>query len=205
MLKYVEKSGGELHMRKDFSNTALIIIDVQRAFEDEKWGIRNNLNAEDNIQVLLKTWREKKYPIIHIKHISDNDHSIFHPSKPSSDFKDIAVPAENEPIFKKKVNSAFIGTGLEKHLKENQIEKVVILGLTTPHCVSTTTRMSGNLGFETYLVSDATAAFAIKGADNTYYSAEQIHNVSLATLDNEFATVLTTKELIQNLGEEIKA
>ncbi|MEH7170253.1 cysteine hydrolase, partial [Priestia megaterium] len=54
-------------------------------------------------------------------------------------------------------------------------------------------------------VSDATAAFAIKGADNTYYSAEQIHNVSLATLDNEFATVLTTKELIQNLGEEIKA
>ncbi|MEH7266429.1 isochorismatase family protein, partial [Priestia megaterium] len=113
--------------------------------------------------------------------------------------------AENEPIFKKKVNSAFIGTGLEKHLKENQTEKVVIVGLTTPHCVSTTTRMSGTLGFETYLVSDATAAFAIKGADNTYYSAEQIHNVSLATLDNEFATVLTTKELIQNLGEEIKA
>jgi nicotinamidase-related amidase len=186
-------------MSKDFSNTALIIIDVQRAFEDEKWGIRNNLNAEDNIQILLKTWREKKYPIIHIQHLSDNDQSIFHPSKPSSNFKDVAVPAENEMIFKKKVNSAFIGTGLEKHLKEKQIEKVVIVGLTTPHCVSTTTRMSGNLGFETYLVSDATAAFAIKGADNTYYSAEEIHNVSLATLDNEFATVLTTKELIQNL------
>ena len=87
-----------------------------------------------------------------------------------------------------------------KPLKENNIRKVVIVGLTTPHCVSTTARMSGNLGFETYLVSDATAAFAIKGADNTYYSAEQIHTVSLATLDNEFAKVLTTEEVIQKLN-----
>ena len=114
-------------MREDFSNTALIVIDVQRAFEDEKWGTRNNPNAEDNIQILLKTWREKAYRIIHIQHLSDNDQSIFHPSKQSSDFKDIAVPVKNETIFKKKVNSAFIGTGLENHLKENKIEKVVIV------------------------------------------------------------------------------
>ncbi|PEO42936.1 cysteine hydrolase family protein [Bacillus pseudomycoides] len=186
-------------MREDFSNTALIIIDVQKAFEEEKWGTRNNPNAEENIRILLNMWREIEYPIIHIQHLSDNNQSIFHPSKQSSGFKDIVVPIKDEKIFKKKVNSAFIGTGLEKHLKENKIKKVVIVGLTTPHCVSTTTRMSGNLGFETYLVSDATAAFAIKGADDTYYSAEQIHNVSLATLDDEFATVLTTEELIKKL------
>ncbi|KAB2492685.1 cysteine hydrolase family protein [Priestia endophytica] len=187
-------------MRENFTNTALIIIDVQKAFEDEKWGPRNNLHAEDNIKLLLKTWRKREYPIIHIQHLSDNDQSIFHPSKQSSAFKDSVVPVKDETIFKKKVNSAFIGTRLEEHLKENNIRKVVIAGLTTPHCVSTTTRMSGNLGFETYLVSDATAAFAIKGADNTYYSAEQIHNVSLATLDNEFAKVLTTEEVIQKLN-----
>lgn len=187
-------------MRENFTNTALIIIDVQKAFEDEKWGPRNNLHAEDNIKLLLKAWRKREYPIVHIQHLSDNDQSIFHPNKQSSAFKDSVVPIKDETIFKKKVNSAFIGTGLEEHLKENNIQKVVIVGLTTPHCVSTTTRMSGNLGFETYLVSDATAAFAIKGADNTYYSAEQIHNVSLATLDNEFAKVLTTEEVIQKLN-----
>ncbi|MCY8233951.1 cysteine hydrolase family protein [Priestia endophytica] len=187
-------------MGENFTNTALIIIDVQKAFEDEKWGPRNNLHAEDNIKLLLKAWRKREYPIVHIQHLSDNDQSIFHPSKQSSAFKDSVVPVRDETILKKKVNSAFIGTGLEEHLKENNIQKVVIVGLTTPHCVSTTTRMSGNLGFETYLVSDATAAFAIKGADNTYYSAEQIHNVSLATLDNEFAKVLTTEEVIQKLN-----
>ncbi|WP_394514097.1 isochorismatase family protein [Priestia aryabhattai] len=107
---------------------------------------------------------------------------------------------KNVKIFRK-------NKGIENHLKENKIGKVVIVGLTTPHCVSTVTRMSDNLGFETYLVSDATAAFAIKGADNAYYPAEQIHTVSLATLDNEFAKILTTEELIKklNLTEAIQS
>ena len=89
-------------MRKGFSNTALMVIDVQRAFEDEKWGTRNNLNAEENIQILLKTWRNKEYPIIHIQHLSDNNQSIFHPSKQSSGFKDIAVPVKTKQFLKRK-------------------------------------------------------------------------------------------------------
>jgi nicotinamidase-related amidase len=88
---------------------------------------------------------------------------------------------------------------LEQYLKEHDINNVVITGLTTPHCVSTTTRMSGNLGFNTYLISDATAAFGLKGPDGVYYDAGQIHNISLAALHGEFATVLTTKELIEQV------
>jgi nicotinamidase-related amidase len=88
---------------------------------------------------------------------------------------------------------------LEQYIKAHAITDVVISGLTTPHCVSTTARMSGNLGFNTYLVSDATAAFGLKGPDGVYYDADQIHNVSLATLHGEFATVLPTKELIEQV------
>lgn len=97
------------------------------------------------------------------------------------------------------MNSAFIGTNLEQYLKEHGIHNVVITGLTTPHCVSTTTRMSGNLGFHTYLISDATAAFGLKGPDGVYYDADQIHTISLATLHGEFATVLTKEELIEQI------
>ena len=177
---------------------ALIIVDVQKAFDDKKWGERNNLNAEENISKILQLWREKGWLIIHIQHTSDNPHSLFYPKNEGVAIKEIVEPIDEEVIITKKVNSSFIGTNLEELLKENDITTVVITGLTTPHCVSTTTRMSGNLGFDTYLISDATAAFGMKDQNDTFYDADTIHNISLATLHDEFATILTTEQLISN-------
>lgn len=177
---------------------ALIIVDVQKAFDDKKWGERNNLNAEENISKILQLWRNKGWLVIYIQHTSDNPNSIFHPKSDGFAIKEIVKPIDKEVVIKKKVNSSFIGTNLEELLKVNEVTTVVITGLTTPHCVSTTTRMSGNLGFDTYLISDATAAFGMKDQDNTYFDAATIHNVSLATLHEEFATILTTEQLINN-------
>ncbi|UFU00657.1 cysteine hydrolase [Radiobacillus kanasensis] len=178
---------------------ALILIDIQNAFDDASWGERNNLEAEENAGRILRKWRELNRLVIHIRHISEKTESLFHQSKESSHTKGIVKPIEDEVIFEKKVNSSFIGTNLESYLHENEVKSVVIVGLTTPHCVSTTARMSGNLGFDTYLVSDATAAFAIQDQDGVYYDAETIHQTSLATLHREFATVLTTKQLLKGL------
>ncbi|MDH6598064.1 nicotinamidase-related amidase [Bacillus aerius] len=177
---------------------ALIMVDVQKAFEHEKWGERNNLDAEKNISRLLTFWREKGWTVIHIQHTSDQPHSLFYPANEGHSFKEIAKPLDEETVIQKKVNSSFIGTNLEEQLRSNEIDTVVIAGLTTPHCVSTTTRMSGNLGFETYLMSDATAAFGLTDQTGTYYDPETIHRLSLATLHDEFATVLTTEQLITN-------
>jgi nicotinamidase-related amidase len=175
---------------------ALIIVDVQKAFDDKKWGERNNQNAEENISKILQLWREKGWLVIHIQHNSDNPNSVFHPKNEGFAIKEIVEPIDKEVIINKKVNSSFIGTNLEELLKANEVTTVVITGLTTPHCVSTTTRMSGNLGFDTYLISDATAAFGMKDQNDTYYDAATIHNISLATLHEEFATILTTDKLI---------
>ena len=177
---------------------ALIIVDVQKAFDDKKWGERNNLNAEENISKILKLWREKEWLVIHIQHTSDNLSSVFYPKNEGFAIKEIVQPIDAELIITKKVNSSFIGTNLEDFLKVNEITTVVITGLTTPHCVSTTTRMSGNLSFDTYLISDATAAFGMKDQNDTFYDADTIHNISLATLHDEFATILTTEQLINN-------
>ncbi|PSL40170.1 nicotinamidase-related amidase [Planomicrobium soli] len=178
---------------------ALLVVDVQKAFEDKKWGLRNNPQAEKNIEELLAVWREHGKRFIHIQHLSNNPDSLFHPSNRGFAIKEEAKPIEGEAVITKRVNSAFIDTDLENRLTKDNIKTIVIVGLTTPHCISTTTRMSGNLGFSTYLVSDATAAFGMNDEKGRYYDPETIHAVSLATLHEEFAEVLTTKELVTKL------
>lgn len=177
---------------------ALLIIDVQNAFNDPKWGIRNNLNAEDNIKQLLTIWREREYEVIFIRHTSQKESSIFHLNKQGYQIKDIVKPRPEEKIIDKEVNSAFIGTSLEDYLNEREINEVVITGLTTPHCVSTTTRMSGNLGFRTYIISDATATFGLSDHKGDYIDPQTVHDISLATVHGEFATVCSTNDYIEN-------
>ena len=56
--------------------------------------------------------------------------------------------------------------------------------------------MAGNYGFDTYVVSDATATFERTGIRGQHYTAEEIHETALASLNGEFATVVTTADLI---------
>jgi nicotinamidase-related amidase len=180
---------------------ALILIDIQKAFNNlEYWGgERNNPNAENNARELLKIWRENNLPIFHIKHCSLTPTSLLNESNEGNEFKDEVKPLEGEIIIKKNVNSAFIGTDLKERMDNIKILKVVIVGLTTDHCVSTTTRMAGNFGFDTFLVSDATATFNKRGVDGQNFSAELIHETALASLNGEFATIVTTAFLKQNI------
>ena len=173
---------------------ALILIDIQKGFDNiEYWGgQRNNPFAEENAAELLNLWRKNGLPVFHIKHCSSNPASLLHETNAGNEFKELVKPLSKEPIIKKNVNSAFIGTDLKKQLDNAKITKLVIVGLTTDHCVSTSTRMAGNFGFDTYIVSDATATFNKKGLEGQNYSAELIHETALASLNNEFATVITT-------------
>ncbi len=179
-------------------NTALIIIDVQKGFDDEAhWGgNRNNKNAETNIVQILEKWRALKLPIFHILHSSLELGSKLHPSDPGFEMKDEIKPLDGEPIIVKNVNSAFIGTDLKERLDKQTIKQLVIVGLTTNHCVSTTTRMAGNYGFDVLLISDATATFDRVGINGELFDAETIHQTALASLNNEFAQVIDTRELL---------
>jgi len=181
---------------------ALILIDIQKGFDNvEYWGgQRNNPDAEKNAAALLKTWRENAFPVFHIQHCSVNPRSMLHESNTGNEIKDLVKPLPGEPIIRKNVNSAFIGTDLKERLDRAGISKLIIVGLTTDHCVSTTTRMAGNLGYETILVSDATATFNKKGPEGQNYPAELIHDTALASLHKEFATVLTMDQLKQELS-----
>ena len=181
-------------------NAALIVIDVQEGFSHPRWGARNNPDAERNIGALLDAWRRTERPLFHVQHISRQPGSVFAPGAPGNAIKAIAAPRGDEPVIRKHENSAFIGTDLEARLRGNGITHLVIAGLTTDHCVSTTTRMAGNLGFVPFLVADATATFERTGPKGEHYTAQQMHDVNLASIHGEFATVVDTADVLVTMS-----
>ena len=182
-------------------NPALILVDIQKAFLEKDYpGFkRNNPNAEQISGDILKKWRQLNLPIIHVRHSSKNPNSKLHKSKPGYEFNDFVKPTTHEIVITKKVNSAFIGTNLENILIKNKINTLVFVGMTTNHCISSTVRMSGNLGFETILISDSTACYNTKGIGGQIIDCDIIFESTIASLNEEFATVIKSKELFDLL------
>jgi nicotinamidase-related amidase len=183
-------------------NPALILIDIQKGFDDINYwgGDRNNPEAEQNAGKLLAFWRKMGLPVFHVKHCSSNPNSRLAEGQPGNEFQDVVAPIDGEVIIKKNVNSAFIGTDLKQQLDAARITKLVIVGLTTDHCVSTSVRMAGNFGYDTYVVDDATATFCKSGINGQFFSAGIIHETALASLNDEFATVIKTETLLEALN-----
>lgn len=182
-------------------NTALLLIDLQIGFDNHShWGgNRNNPNCEAVCYQLLQRWRAKNMPIFHIQHNSTDPDSPLRPNQIGNEFKPLTAPIGDEIVIGKTVNSAFIGTNLHNELTSHAIHSLVIVGLTTNHCVSTTTRMAGNFGFDVLVVADGTATFDRVGVDGKRYDSELVHQVSLANLHGEFARVVDSQTLLQVL------
>lgn len=181
--------------------TALLVIDVQKAIDHPSWGHRNNPDAEANIAALLAAWRRSGRPIYHVRHDSVEPASHYRPGQPGNDFKPEAAPASGEAIVVKHTNSAFIGTDLESQLRAAGHLTLVVAGVITNNSVEATVRMAGNLGFQTFLAEDACFTFGRRDWHGSFRSASDVHAMSLANLDGEYCRVLRTADILQAVGQ----
>jgi nicotinamidase-related amidase len=177
-------------------SAALLVIDVQRAIDHPSWGERNNPQAEANIAALLAAWRTSGRPIYHVRHDSTEPQSHYRPGQPGHEFKPEAMPRAGEPVIAKRTNCAFIGTDLESRLRAAGQTVLVVAGVITNNSVEATVRMAGNLGFETYVVEDACFTFGRKDWAGASRTAAEVHAMSLANLNGEYATVVATAEVL---------
>jgi nicotinamidase-related amidase len=177
-------------------NAALVVIDLQKAIDHPSWGERNNPEAEKNVAALLAAWRANGRPVYHIRHDSREPGSHYRPGQRGHDFKPETAPAAGEIVIGKQVNSAFIGTDLEARLRAAGISVLVVTGVITNNSVEATVRVAGNLGFETYLVEDATFTFGRRDWRGVWRAADEVHAMSLANLDGEYCTVVRTAEIL---------
>ena len=172
----------------------LLIIDMQVGMTWPKPSVRNNLGAEAVITGLLADWRARRAPVVHVRHISRTPGSPFWPGQPGVEFQVVLAPLPTEHVVEKNVPDAFINTGLERWLHARGESVVVIVGVSTNNSVESTARTAGNLGFKTYVVSDATFAFEKADFNGTPRSAEEVHAMALANLQGEYATVIPSAQ-----------
>ncbi|MFE0024270.1 cysteine hydrolase family protein [Amycolatopsis sp. NPDC059021] len=184
------------------TNTALILIDVQRGFDAPGfWGPRNNPGAEANIKALLDAWQERRLPIVLVHHDSAKPDSPLRPGQPGNDFKAELDGARPDLVFGKKVNSAFIGdVDLDAWLKTRGITSFVLAGIQTNFCCETTARMGGNLGYDVTFALDATYTFDLEGPDGAVLTADELSRATATNLHGGgFATVQSTKDVLAGL------
>jgi nicotinamidase-related amidase len=180
--------------------SALIVIDLQRAIDDASWGQRNNPEAERNIAALLEAWRTTRRPVYHIRHDSTEPASSYRPGQPGHAFKPEATPLTGETVIPKQTNSAFIGTGLDHLLRDAHHDTLIVTGVITNNSVEATVRMAGNLGFDTFLVEDATFTFGRRDWYGLFHPASEVHAMSLANLDGEYCTVVRCRDVLAAVG-----
>ncbi|MCK2183801.1 cysteine hydrolase family protein [Halomonas getboli] len=175
---------------------ALIVVDMQRGMGEPDAGERNNPDAERNIQALLAAWRKKGWPVVHVRHISRTPGSPFWPGQPGAEFQPDMAPLGEEHVVEKHVPDAFTHSSLERWLHVRDLRRLVVVGVSTSNSVESTVRTAGNLGFEVAVVCDATFTFAKSDYAGIPRSAEEVHAMSLANLEGEYAAVATTRDIL---------
>jgi nicotinamidase-related amidase len=177
--------------------TALLVVDMQRTFEDEElWGPRNNNGSEMNIGALLEAWREQSWPVIYTKTDIDDDDS---PLQPGTWGNALAPVLSDDPslLVIKSSHSAFYGTpDLHGWLHSNRITSLAICGAPIHLSLAATARTAKDLGYEVLYVADASHTFDLVAADDNVVSANQVALTFALSLQAAGCSVLRTAELV---------
>jgi len=137
---------------------------------------------------------------VYVRHDSLEPGSPLTPGNPGNAFRP-ELTGEPDLLVTKQVNSAFHGDpDLAAWLRERGLDGIAICGITTNHCCETTARVGGNLGFDVLFVLDATHTFDRRGPDGTWMSADELARASATSLHGEFATVLSTADVVSRLA-----
>lgn len=180
----------------DLDRLALVVVDVQQGFDDPSWGRRNNPACEANVAALLAEWRARHRPVVFVRHDSVVPESPLAPGQAGNDLKPV-VTGEPDLWVTKHVNSSFHGSpDLDAWLRQQGLAGIVVAGITTNHCCETTARVGGNLGHQVVFALDATHTFDRTAPDGSAVSADELMRVTGANLHGEFATVVSTRQLL---------
>lgn len=182
--------------RVELDRFALVVVDAQRGFDDPRWGRRNNPACDANIAALVDDWRAAGRHVVYVRHDSAEAGSPLRAGSYGNELKPyLSMPPDL--LVTKSVNSAFHGRpDLHRWLRDEDLDGVVVCGITTNHCCETTARVAANLGHRVLFALDATHTFDRIGPDGRTVPADQLAYITATNLHGEFAQVVATADLI---------
>lgn len=186
---------------------ALVVVDVQTAFDDPSWGPTiNHPQCEENVERLLTAWTRHGLPVVVVRHDSVHPESPLHPGKPGNALHPAVAAVTPDLLVTKTVNSSFLGTpDLAEWLHAEGLTTIVVCGIQTNMCVETTARMGGNLGFEVVVPLDATRTFDLAGPDGRIVEAATLMQVTATNLHGDgFARISSTEEVLAEIGSGLR-
>ncbi len=182
------------------NETALIVLDVQKAIDNPKWASKNNPGYVDTIVDLLTAFRAASLPVIHIRHDEPNPASTYHTGGPGNAIKAEVAPLASEKLIAKNVNCAFIGTNLEKYLRGQGITRLIFTGVVIHNSMDASIRVAHCLGFEVILPLDTTTAIDVIDANGARHDAQTVFDLFAAVLGSEYCTLSNSQDVIKSLA-----
>jgi nicotinamidase-related amidase len=177
------------------TDSTLVIVDAQQEYSSGVLPLPDVDSATINIARLLEAARASGTPVVHIAH-QGGAGEAFDPAV-GGRIIDRLSPLETESVVHKSLPNAFADTNLQERLNKLDRQQLIIVGFMTHMCISATARNAIDLGFDSTVVSDASATRALPSANGQDdIAATQVHAGALAGLADRFSVVATTAEVL---------
>ncbi|MFA5955276.1 cysteine hydrolase family protein [Hyphomicrobium sp.] len=177
--------------------SALVLIDCQNTYREGVMQLDGVEPALIECRSLLQRYRDAGRPVIHIQHDAGAG-TPYDVHDRIGAIADVVAPRAGEPIVVKNYPSSFEKTNLNDLLKSYGVEDVALAGFMTHVCVNSTARAAFNNGYRVTVVGNATATRSLPNPSGGDISAKDLHEASLAALNDIFAVVVPATDSISD-------
>lgn len=183
----------------DARTTALIVIDFQMEYfsnkDQGKMYIPDGASAMARAKELVAFADAHGIAVFHMQHLAPAGGPIFAEGGPNAQIHPEIVPLANHTLLQKRTVSSFGSTDLHQQLQDRGIKTLIICGLMTHMCVSTTARDAAALGYQVIIAGDACATRGIDSWDGGTVAHDALHRAALTEVADGFGDVLPTQRV----------
>lgn len=175
--------------------TGLILVDIQNDyFPGGRMELVGMREAGTKAAQLLSVFRQRKWPTVHIQHISaQKGAAFFLPDTSGVTLHESIVPQAGELVIQKHYPNSFRETVLLQELEKQDVKKLVVCGAMSHMCIDATTRAAADHCFDCIVVQDACATRDLEFSGRKI-RAEDVHGSFMAALGSAYAQVINLDE-----------